>query len=123
MAKAIGIDMATNPFWQQLVAIELEVAVNSSFQKNGYTIVDPNTAGNQFCAHVRREREQWIGGANESYYLAFGDAGPFESSLNIRTVSTLLASIIGQLLSHGIGPLDRFGATKRNASIGRKRRR
>ena len=87
MAKAIGIDMATNPFWQQLVAIELEVAVNSSFQKNGYTIVDPNTAGNQFCAHVRREREQfgrecpaqwsWIGGltgpTNPTWHLEMRD--------------------------------------------------
>jgi nitric oxide synthase oxygenase domain/subunit/hemoglobin-like flavoprotein len=59
VAKVLDVDIATNPFWEQLATVELEVAVNSSFRKNGHTIVDPKTAGNQFCAHVRREREHF----------------------------------------------------------------
>ena len=87
VAKAICIDMATDSFWKQLVSVELKVAVNSSFLKNGHTIVDPHTAGKQFCAHVRREREQfgrecpgqwsWIGGLvgprNPSWHLEMRD--------------------------------------------------
>ena len=63
VAKAIGIiDMATNPFWKQPVAVELEVAESTEpFKRmDSRTIVDPHTAGKQFCSHVRREGEQLI---------------------------------------------------------------
>ena len=87
VAKALGIDMGKNPCWRLLVSAELEVAVNHSFQKNGYTIVDPHTVGNQFCTHVQREREQhgrecpgqwsWIGGltgpTNPTWHLEMRD--------------------------------------------------
>ena len=51
-----------------------------------------------------------IGGANECYYLASGDAGRFESCLNIRTVSTRLPSI-GQFSHSGIFHLGRNATT------------
>ena len=50
VAKAIGIiDMATNPFWKQPVAVELEVAESTvPFKRmDSRTIVDPHTAGKQ----------------------------------------------------------------------------
>ena len=86
-ALALGIDMAANPFWRQSAFLELEVAVVHSFQKNGYTIVDPYTVGSSFCTHVRREREQfgrecpgqwsWIGGlvgpTNPAWHLEMRD--------------------------------------------------
>jgi len=114
VAKAMGIDMNKDPMWRQHASIEvslffggkrlglfltfrsinhypfalqLERAVLNSFQKNGFTIVDPITVGEQFCMHVRREREQfgrecpgqwsWIGGlvgpTNPTWHLEMRD--------------------------------------------------
>jgi sulfite reductase alpha subunit-like flavoprotein len=58
-----------------------------SFEKYGFTIVDPHSVGQQFCTHVRREREQfgrecpaqwsWIGGltgpTNPTWHLEMRD--------------------------------------------------
>ncbi|CAB9504775.1 Nitric oxide synthase [Seminavis robusta] len=87
MAKIMGIDPKVNPFWEQMAYYEWEVAVLHSFQKNGFTIVDPNTVGKSFCTHVRREREDfgrecpgqwsWIGGlvgpTNPTWHLEMRD--------------------------------------------------
>jgi sulfite reductase alpha subunit-like flavoprotein/nitric oxide synthase oxygenase domain/subunit/hemoglobin-like flavoprotein len=87
ICNALGIDMTTEPMWRQLASSELEKAVLHSFQKGGYTIVDPHSVGQQFCTHVRREREQfgrecpaqwsWIGGltgpTNPTWHLEMRD--------------------------------------------------
>ena len=66
---------------------QLERAVLYSFQKGGYTIVDPHSVGESFCTHVRREREKferecpgqwsWIGGlvgpTNPTWHLEMRD--------------------------------------------------
>jgi sulfite reductase alpha subunit-like flavoprotein len=58
-----------------------------SFEKHGFTIVDPHSVGQQFCTHVRREREHfgrecpaqwsWIGGltgpTNPTWHLEMRD--------------------------------------------------
>jgi len=70
-AAAIGIDPKTHRMWKARVAHEIDVAVLHSFDKAGYTIVDPETVGEQFMTHCKREREagrecpaqwSWIGG-------------------------------------------------------------
>lgn len=78
MAKVLGLDTKTNIMWEQLAFCEWEIAVEYSFKKNGYTIVDPNAVGKSFCTHVQREREDhgrecpgqwsWIGGLVGRYY-------------------------------------------------------
>jgi nitric oxide synthase oxygenase domain/subunit/sulfite reductase alpha subunit-like flavoprotein/hemoglobin-like flavoprotein len=87
ICNVLGIDMTTEPMWRQLATSELEKAVLHSFQKGGYTIVDPHAVGQQFCTHVRREREQfgrecpaqwsWIGGltgpTNPTWHLEMRD--------------------------------------------------
>jgi nitric oxide synthase oxygenase domain/subunit len=44
-AAAIGIDPKTDKMWKNRVAHEIDVAVIHSFEKAGYTIVDPDTVG------------------------------------------------------------------------------
>jgi len=70
-AAAIGIDPKTHRMWKARVAHEIDVAVLHSFDRAGYTIVDPDTVGEQFMTHCKRERESgrecpaqwsWIGG-------------------------------------------------------------
>lgn len=70
-AAALGIDTKNHRMWKARVAHEIDVAVLHSFDKAGYTIVDPETVGEQFMAHCKRERESgrecpaqwsWIGG-------------------------------------------------------------
>lgn len=87
VCNAMGIDMNTDPVWRASASSELEKAVLHSFQKEGYTIVDPHSVGQQFCTHVRREREQfgrecpaqwsWIGGmvgpTNPTWHLEMRD--------------------------------------------------
>ena len=87
VARVIGLDIKTDPMWRQTASCELERMVNYSFQKNGFTIVDPMTVGRSFCTHVQREREQfgrecpaqwsWIGGlvgpTNPTWHLEMRD--------------------------------------------------
>ena len=86
IAKALEMDMKTDPLWKQRVFCELERAVLYSFNKNNFTIVDPTTAGKSFCTHVRRERDNgrecpaqwsWIGGflgtTNDTWRLEMRD--------------------------------------------------
>jgi sulfite reductase alpha subunit-like flavoprotein/nitric oxide synthase oxygenase domain/subunit len=87
VANIIGLDIQTDPMWRQTASCELERMVIHSFQKNGYTIVDPMTVGRSFCSHVQREREQfgrecpgqwsWIGGlvgpTNPTWHLEMRD--------------------------------------------------
>ena len=87
MAKVLGLDTKTNIMWQVLASCEWEIAVEYSFKKSGYTIVDPHTVGKSFCTHVRREREDhgrecpgqwsWIGGltgpTNPTWHLETRD--------------------------------------------------
>lgn len=70
-AAAIGINPKTQKMWKARVAHEIDVAVLHSFDKAGYTIVDPDTVGEQFMTHCKRERDagrecpaqwSWIGG-------------------------------------------------------------
>ena len=72
IAQILGLDINTDPAWQNSASCELERMIVHSFRKNGFTIVDPPTIGKQFCSHVQREREEfgrecpaqwsWIGG-------------------------------------------------------------
>jgi nitric oxide synthase oxygenase domain/subunit/sulfite reductase alpha subunit-like flavoprotein/hemoglobin-like flavoprotein len=87
ICNAMGIDMTSDPTWRVQASTELEKAVLHSFQKAGYTIVDPHSVGQQFCTHVQREREQfgrecpaqwsWIGGltgpTNPTWHLEMRD--------------------------------------------------
>ena len=87
ICNAMGIDMVSDPTWRMQASIELEKSVLHSFQKEGYTIVDPHSVGQQFCTHVQREREQfgrecpaqwsWIGGltgpTNPTWHLEMRD--------------------------------------------------
>lgn len=70
-AAAIGINPKTHRMWKARVAHEMDVAILHSFDKAGYTIVDPETVGEQFMTHCKRERDSgrecpaqwsWIGG-------------------------------------------------------------
>ena len=87
VAQACDIDPSTTSIYRNLVSCELEIAIEHSFKKNGFTIVDPHTVGKSFCTHVRREREQfgrecpaqwsWIGGLvgpnNPTWHLEMRD--------------------------------------------------
>lgn len=86
IAKACGVD-PESPMCQQIVSLILEEAILQSFQKAGFTIVDPHSVGKSFCTHVRREREEfgrecpgqwsWIGGlvgpTNDTWHLEMRD--------------------------------------------------
>ena len=87
VAEIFDIDIEQDPFWRQAASLEVDRAVIHSFQKNGFTIVDPHSVGESFCVHVRREREQhglecpsqwsWIGGlvgpTNDTWHLEMRD--------------------------------------------------
>jgi sulfite reductase alpha subunit-like flavoprotein len=87
VSNIFNIKTRTDAFWRQAATLELERAVIYSFTKRGFTIIDPHAAGKSFCAHVRREREQfgrecpaqwsWIGGltgpTNDSWHLEMRD--------------------------------------------------
>ncbi len=70
LATAFGYN-PTDKFVAQKVSAELESAILLSFEKAKYTIVDPETVGNSFLSHCKRERLNgrecpskwsWIGG-------------------------------------------------------------
>ena len=70
LADAMKMDL-NDTFLPQKISIELESAVFYSFQKKGFTIVDPMTVGKSFMTHCKRERSSgrecpaqwsWIGG-------------------------------------------------------------
>lgn len=70
LARAMKMKL-DNEFLAQKVFCELEVAVNYSFQKQEFTIVNPSTVGQSFMTHCKRERLSgrecpaqwsWIGG-------------------------------------------------------------
>ena len=107
--------------------------VNRFFQKNGHTIiVDPHTAGKQLilcsCPSGTRtinlavsvqDQWSWIGGlvgpTNPTWHLEIRDFLILpQYSYDVDALSSI------SQLSHGIGPLNGFGAPKRNASIGVK---
>lgn len=75
LAKAMGMDMK-DKFLPQKVSAELETAICHSFEKQGYTIVDPMAVGDSFVTHCKRERSagrecpaqwSWIGGLVGEY--------------------------------------------------------
>jgi len=122
IAKAMGIDTETNPVWRNEVFSELEKMVIYSFRKNGRTIVDPMTAGESFCTHVRREREQhgrecpaqwsWIGGllgpTNPTWHLEMRD---------FRVDPQYHYCAKGMLLHTALGPKDDINAANRYLSV------
>ena len=87
IAKVLGLNVTSDPSYLDMASCELQRMVMHSFQKNGYTIVDPMSVGNSFCTHVKREREQygrecpgqwsWIGGLvgpnNPTWHLEMRD--------------------------------------------------
>jgi nitric oxide synthase oxygenase domain/subunit len=70
-AKAAGINTKTKTIYEQRVYLEMDTAVNYSFKKQGFTMVDMETVGKSFIVHCGRERNlgrecpaqwSWIGG-------------------------------------------------------------
>lgn len=70
-AKAAGISTETKRIYEQRVYPEIDIAVNYSFQKQGFSMVDMDTVGKSFFVHCKRERDagrecpaqwSWIGG-------------------------------------------------------------
>ena len=70
LANAMRIDPSDKMIAQK-VLVELETAILYSFDKQGFTMVDPTTAGQSFMTHCKRERVagrecpaqwSWIGG-------------------------------------------------------------
>lgn len=70
-AEKMGIDVKSTRMYKTRIAHEVDRAVLHSFDKAGYTIVDSETAGEQFMTHCKREKEagrecpsqwSWIGG-------------------------------------------------------------
>ncbi len=70
LAEAMNMDVK-DKFLAQKVSAELETAICYSFEKQGFTIVDPMTVGDSFMTHCKRERSagrecpaqwSWIGG-------------------------------------------------------------
>ena len=69
-AAAMNMDL-NDRLLKEKVSMEVQTAVLYSFEKNGYTIVDPTSVSNSFATHRRRERSKgrecpgqwsWIGG-------------------------------------------------------------
>ena len=70
-AIAMGISTETKRIYEQRAFLEMDVALNYSFEKQGFTMVDQETVGNSFMVHCKRERDagrecpgqwSWIGG-------------------------------------------------------------
>jgi len=85
LANAMKISLDDRMLAQK-VSAELENVILHSFEKNGYTIVDPMTIGKSFLTHCKRERQSerecpaqwsWIGGlvgpTNPTWHLEMRD--------------------------------------------------
>jgi len=122
IAKVLGIDTETNPVWRTEVSAELEKMVIHSFQTSGYTIKDQVSAGQSFCSHARREREeygrecpaQWsaigglIGQTNPTWHLEMRD---------FRINPQLEDCAKGMLIHTALGSEDDMSTTTTDLSL------
>ena len=90
IARAFGLDPGgPDPFWRDRALTELNAAVAGSFRREGVTMVDHHTAGEQFMEFRAREQAEgrtvmgnwvWVvppqaSAGNPTFHLAMRDAG------------------------------------------------
>ncbi|KAG5192610.1 nitric oxide synthase [Tribonema minus] len=73
LGKAMGFDTdSTTNFWRDKVFLELNIAVMHSFRKHGCSIVDHQTASQQFITHDLREKRAVVPPLSSGLTAVFG---------------------------------------------------
>jgi hypothetical protein len=76
-----------------------------SFEKNGFTIVDPYSVGQQFCTHVRREREQFGRECPAQWSWIDGLTGPTNPTWHLEMRDFLIKPQYDYVLTIGCSTL------------------